>query len=195
MVIARLPRALRNAIYGNRGGDREWCACTGPVIRCLLRPMRGCVPIALTFVVALATCTTPLVRPVAAVPPPGAVVGATGLAQARWLNHRVIPGERIREIAEYYGVRAHQIVKWNKLDAKRPMIRVGQKLQQKQVLGYVGATGLATGPHVCFRVAQNGKYIDPARVRAPAGPPIPPEAQPSFASARDHLISRLVPTS
>ena len=50
-------------------------------------------------------------------------------------------------------------------------LRVGDSVQQKQVIGFVGSTGLATGPHVCFRIAKDGKYMNPARMPAPAGPP------------------------
>jgi murein DD-endopeptidase MepM/ murein hydrolase activator NlpD len=70
-------------------------------------------------------------------------------------------------------------------------VSVGQTVQQKQVLGYVGSTGLATGPHVCFRVAKDGKYVNPARVPGPLGPPIPQEAIARFAVEREDLLSGL----
>lgn len=68
---------------------------------------------------------------------------------------------------------------------------VGQKVQQKQVLGYVGSTGLATGPHVCYRVAKDGKYVNPARVPGPLGPPIPKAEIARFQVERTELLSGL----
>jgi murein DD-endopeptidase MepM/ murein hydrolase activator NlpD len=44
-------------------------------------------------------------------------------------------------------------------------LRVGQAVRQKQVIGFVGASGLATGPHTCFRITKNGQYVDPLRAR------------------------------
>jgi hypothetical protein len=41
-------------------------------------------------------------------------------------------------------------------------------VRQKQVIGYVGSTGLATGPHVCFRVQKDGQFVNPARLRSGA---------------------------
>ena len=70
-------------------------------------------------------------------------------------------------------------------------VRVGQSVQQKQVLGYVGSTGLATGPHVCFRVAKDGKYVNPARVPGPLGPPIPQTQLARFAAEREGLVASL----
>jgi len=70
-------------------------------------------------------------------------------------------------------------------------MRVGDRVQQKQVIGRVGSTGLATGPHVCFRIAKNGRYVNPARVQSPAAKPIPPEAREEFAAVRDSLLSEL----
>jgi murein DD-endopeptidase MepM/ murein hydrolase activator NlpD len=70
-------------------------------------------------------------------------------------------------------------------------LKVGQKVQQKQVIGFVGSTGLATGPHVCFRIAKEGRYIDPMRVASPIGPPVRPEQKPQFQAARDVLLAEL----
>jgi murein DD-endopeptidase MepM/ murein hydrolase activator NlpD len=70
-------------------------------------------------------------------------------------------------------------------------LAVGSRVEQKQVIGYVGQTGLATGPHVCFRVQQNGNYVDPARLRAPSGAPIPGSLVPTFRARRDQLLAEL----
>lgn len=70
-------------------------------------------------------------------------------------------------------------------------LRLGQSVSQKQVVGYVGKTGLATGPHVCFRVAKNGKYVNPARISSPAGPPLPLEARDMFRVRSNQLLAAL----
>jgi murein DD-endopeptidase MepM/ murein hydrolase activator NlpD len=70
-------------------------------------------------------------------------------------------------------------------------MRVGDHVEQKQVIGYVGQTGLATGPHVCFRVAKNGQYVNPARLRTPAGKPVPEELLPTFRNATAMLLAEL----
>lgn len=46
-------------------------------------------------------------------------------------------------------------------------IRKGVKVKQGQVIGYVGSTGLATGPHLCYRFWMNGQQTDPFRVKIP----------------------------
>jgi murein DD-endopeptidase MepM/ murein hydrolase activator NlpD len=70
-------------------------------------------------------------------------------------------------------------------------LAVGTRVQQKQVIGTVGQTGLATGPHVCFRVARNGSYVNPARVEAPIAKPISDASRAEFYAARDALLSEL----
>jgi murein DD-endopeptidase MepM/ murein hydrolase activator NlpD len=70
-------------------------------------------------------------------------------------------------------------------------LRVGDRVEQKQVIGYVGQTGLATGPHVCFRVQRDGKYVDPFRLRMPAGVPIAKAQVPVFRASRDALLAQL----
>jgi murein DD-endopeptidase MepM/ murein hydrolase activator NlpD len=70
-------------------------------------------------------------------------------------------------------------------------MQIGQTVSQKQVIGFVGSTGLSTGPHVCFRVAKNGQYINPAQIASPAGPPIPEENTAHFQVHRDTLLAEL----
>jgi murein DD-endopeptidase MepM/ murein hydrolase activator NlpD len=54
-------------------------------------------------------------------------------------------------------------------------IRTGAYVRQGEVIGYVGATGLATGPHLDFRFYKNGYPIDPLKVKAPPVEPVKPE--------------------
>ncbi len=58
-------------------------------------------------------------------------------------------------------------------------IKVGKKVIQGQVIGYVGATGLATGPHLDYRVFKNGQPINPLKIEripsAPLAEPVLPE--------------------
>src|SRR5690606_7180375 len=49
------------------------------------------------------------------------------------------------------------------LHMSRRAVRPGQRIKQGQVIGYVGSTGLATGPHVCYRFWKDGKQVDPLR--------------------------------
>jgi murein DD-endopeptidase MepM/ murein hydrolase activator NlpD len=70
-------------------------------------------------------------------------------------------------------------------------LEVGQRVRQKQVIGYVGSTGLSTGPHVCFRIAQDGRYFNPARLHTPAGDAVSAQRRPEFLTSRDSLLARL----
>ncbi len=73
-------------------------------------------------------------------------------------------------------------------------LEVGQRIQQQEVLGYVGKSGLATGPHVCFRIAKNGSYVNPTRLRTPPADPVPPQFENAFHSIRDRRLAQLDPT-
>ena len=47
------------------------------------------------------------------------------------------------------------------------LVRRGQSVQQGQIIGKVGSTGLATGPHVCYRFWKNGVQVDPLKQKLP----------------------------
>ncbi|MEE2674068.1 MAG: M23 family metallopeptidase [Myxococcota bacterium] len=70
-------------------------------------------------------------------------------------------------------------------------LEVGGKVHQKEVIGYVGRTGLATGAHVCFRVTKNGRYVNPISIRSPVRKVIGPEEEAEFDVARDLLLAGL----
>jgi murein DD-endopeptidase MepM/ murein hydrolase activator NlpD len=51
-------------------------------------------------------------------------------------------------------------------------IRQGVRVRQNQIIGYVGASGLATGPHLDFRVKKNGAYVNPLQLKSPRAEPV-----------------------
>lgn len=73
-------------------------------------------------------------------------------------------------------------------------IRIGARVDRKQVIGYVGSTGLATGPHVHYDLKKDGKPVNPRKLLTPPAPPIPDTHFPSFAAVRDASLAELDPT-
>lgn len=72
-----------------------------------------------------------------------------------------------------------------------PNIRRGAKVKQKQIIGYVGATGLATGPHLDYRISKDDKFINPLKVVFPSGVPLKKESLKDFYKKRDEMLSWL----
>ncbi len=59
-------------------------------------------------------------------------------------------------------------------------ITKGARVEKNQVIGFVGSTGLATGPHLDYRMRKGGEYIDPLRMKNPPTAPIPEELRGRF---------------
>jgi len=69
--------------------------------------------------------------------------------------------------------------------------RKGQRVRQGQVIGYVGSTGLATGPHVCFRFWKNGHQVNPKSCKLPSPNPIPGQNLTEFKALRNEMLGKL----
>jgi len=71
-------------------------------------------------------------------------------------------------------------------------IRKGVYVKQGDEIGYVGSTGLATGPHVCYRFWKNGKQVDPYQQDLPPGDPIKKENEADYLLVKDSLMQILL---
>ena len=59
-------------------------------------------------------------------------------------------------------------------------LKAGSHVQQGEVIGYVGSSGLATGPHLDFRVYRNGSPTDPLKLESPPTKPVDPKDMEKF---------------
>jgi murein DD-endopeptidase MepM/ murein hydrolase activator NlpD len=73
-------------------------------------------------------------------------------------------------------------------------ITPGTRVKQNQVIGYVGATGRATGPHLHFELHDRGKAMNPLTMDNPSTEPVPDSARPTFERVRDDYRSALQET-
>ena len=69
--------------------------------------------------------------------------------------------------------------------------KVGDRVQQGQVIGFVGSTGLASGPHVHYEYRVNGVHKNPAKVTMPKADPIPANLMADFKAQTAPLLARL----
>jgi len=90
---------------------------------------------------------------------------------------------------KHTGVYTTQYLHMSKI---KPGIRKGVYVKQGATIGYVGSTGLATGPHVCYRFWKNGKQVDPYKQDLPPGDPIKKENQADYMIVKDSLMQILL---
>jgi len=120
--------------------------------------------------------------------PIGTEVHAAGAGRVQFRGVKGGFGNAI-ELAHADGV----VTRYGHLSRFAAGLSAGQKVEQGQVIGYVGMTGLATGPHLHFEYIERGIYIDPQQAmrRAAPGTPVSPAERAGFDTVAAPLLARL----
>lgn len=88
-------------------------------------------------------------------------------------------------------IRHNEVYETQYLHMQKFAVRAGEHVKQGDVIGYVGSTGLATGPHVCFRFWKNGRQINHLSLNFPPPEPLPEKDLPKFYELRDGYLEML----
>lgn len=83
------------------------------------------------------------------------------------------------------------VTMYNHLSGFGKNIKIGGRVQQKNIVGYVGATGLATGPHLDYRMKKNNTFINPMKEKFPSGFPVDNAYRRLFAETSQKMIALL----
>lgn len=91
----------------------------------------------------------------------------------------------------YVKIRHNRTYETQYLHMRKILVKQGQVVKQGDIIGEVGSTGLATGPHVCYRFWKNGEQVDPRKEVMPSAEPLDQAALPAFKQERDELLARM----
>jgi murein DD-endopeptidase MepM/ murein hydrolase activator NlpD len=83
--------------------------------------------------------------------------------------------------------------RYGHLSAFAQGLHTGERVEQGETIGYVGSSGLSTGPHLHYEFLVNGRPTNPQRKDMGAGTPVPKRLQAEYATVRDHLLTQLEP--
>ena len=92
----------------------------------------------------------------------------------------VIESARRGGNGNYVKVRHNGTYSTQYLHMKRRKVRVGDFVEQGDIIGWVGMTGNTSGPHVCYRFWKNGRQVDPFREKLPTAQPMEDDLKPEY---------------
>ncbi|MGV6845655.1 MAG: M23 family metallopeptidase [Lutibacter sp.] len=95
-------------------------------------------------------------------------------------NGTVIASSYTSGNGKYVKIRHNGTYTTQYLHMSRRAVKVGQVVKQGQIIGYVGMTGHAGGPHVCYRFWKNGRQVDPLKQKLPAAKPMKKDIKPKY---------------
>jgi murein DD-endopeptidase MepM/ murein hydrolase activator NlpD len=107
-----------------------------------------------------------------------ASVGTPILATA---NGTVVKSSYTRGNGNYVTLKHNGTYSTQYLHMKKRKVKVGEFVEQGDIIGWVGMTGNTSGPHVCYRFWKNGKQVDPFKQKLPDAKPISSELKSKFA--------------
>ena len=116
--------------------------------------------------------------------PTGTPVYATG-------DGKVVEAGYSKANGNYVFIQHGQIYTTKYLHLHSKRVRTGESVDQRQIIGTVGATGYATGPHLHYEFLVNGVHRNPRTVTLPQAKPIPPSEKPAFAASANSLLDQL----
>jgi len=107
--------------------------------------------------------------------PEGTPIRAVGdgkIVEARYAKYN---GRYVK--IRHNGIYSTQYLHMSKIESG---IKIGTEVKQGDIIGYVGQTGLASGPHLCFRFWKNGQQVDPLKQQLPPSKPVSEEAKAAY---------------